>query len=177
MLNEIISLMFNTFWYFLPAAMANLAPCFFQKFRFFKKLAYPIDMEKNWTDGKRILGDGKSHIGIVMAVLVGTLFGVIFQNRSWELPFLLSVGAMFGDLLGSFLKRRIGFERGKPVFLLDQLDFIVGAIIILYSCHFLDVIILDLPILYLLTIFFITPPLHMLTNYIGYKMKYKDVMW
>ena len=43
--------------------------------------------------------------------------------------FLLGFGALVGDALGSFLKRRLGIGRGKPAPFLDQLDFIIVALI------------------------------------------------
>ena len=44
--------------------------------------------------------------------------------------FLLGFGALLGDALGSFLKRRLGIGRGKPAPILDQLDFIIVALIL-----------------------------------------------
>jgi len=40
-----------------------------------------------------------------------------------------SYGAAFGDLAGSFLKRRFNIKSGAPFWIVDQLDFAVGALI------------------------------------------------
>jgi CDP-2,3-bis-(O-geranylgeranyl)-sn-glycerol synthase len=37
--------------------------------------------------------------------------------------FLVALGAPLGDLIGSFLKRRLNLERGAPAPIIDQLDF------------------------------------------------------
>ena len=41
--------------------------------------------------------------------------------------FLLGFGALLGDALGSFIKRRMGIGRGKPAPILDQIDFLIVA--------------------------------------------------
>jgi CDP-2,3-bis-(O-geranylgeranyl)-sn-glycerol synthase len=40
----------------------------------------------------------------------------------------LALGAMLGDILASFLKRRTGRERGAAVPGVDQLDFVVASL-------------------------------------------------
>ena len=40
------------------------------------------------------------------------------------LGFLVSVGAIVGDIAKSFAKRRMNFDSGAEVFGLDQLDFL-----------------------------------------------------
>ncbi|MFA6907646.1 MAG: CDP-2,3-bis-(O-geranylgeranyl)-sn-glycerol synthase [Candidatus Micrarchaeia archaeon] len=46
--------------------------------------------------------------------------------------FLLGLGAMAGDLLGSFIKRRQGLSRGKPSLVMDQLLFLALALAFAY---------------------------------------------
>ena len=43
---------------------------------------------------------------------------------------LVSFGGAFGDLLGSWLKRRLNKERGEPIWGIDQLDFIIPAVLV-----------------------------------------------
>ncbi len=40
----------------------------------------------------------------------------------------LSLGALLGDIAGSFIKRRLSLPRGAPAPVLDQLDFYAGAV-------------------------------------------------
>ena len=44
----------------------------------------------------------------------------------------MGFGTVFGDLCGSFAKRRFNVERGKPFPVLDQLDYVLGVIFILW---------------------------------------------
>jgi CDP-2,3-bis-(O-geranylgeranyl)-sn-glycerol synthase len=80
---------------------------------------------------------------------------------------LLSVGALTGDLVGSFIKRRIGLARGDPAFLLDQLGFLVFALLFTYPFFHLS----STMAIFLLIV---TPGLHLGTNVLAYKLGLKD---
>ncbi|MBW2995370.1 CDP-archaeol synthase, partial [Candidatus Woesearchaeota archaeon] len=84
--------------------------------------------------------------------------------------FLLGLGAMTGDLVKSFFKRRIGKKPGEswPVF--DQLDYVIGALLF-GSIVFVP----ELSII--LIILIVTPVLNLLANYLGYILKLKKVWW
>ena len=128
-------------WFILPAFAANgLTPLIGMK-----SGLHPIDFGRK-LGGRRILGDGKSWEGLVFGSLVGLVIGVVmmlaYPFLPWSLSevpltivpmtpilgFALGFGALAGDAAGSFAKRRSGKERGAPVPLLDQLDFVMGAI-------------------------------------------------
>ena len=104
----------------------------------------PVDRGRSWR-GMRILGDGKTIRGSLTGIIGGLLTGLILNlvNSSVEsmigikLPQFshsslvsLPVGAIVGDIAGSFLKRRIGVKRGQFLPVVDQLDFLIGAILI-----------------------------------------------
>ncbi len=89
-----------------------------------------------------------------------------------------SYGAAFGDLAGSFLKRRFNIKSGAPFWVVDQLDFAVGAIIFasipaLFFPGFY--IIPDINIIILLLV--LTPSVSLIANTIAYLTKLKDVPW
>ena len=42
---------------------------------------------------------------------------------------LCAYGAAIGDLIGSFLKRRFNYKSGAPFWIVDQLDFVIIALI------------------------------------------------
>ena len=98
----------------------------------------PIDGERKFFDGRPLLGRGKtfkgSFAGISLAFIgvlaISTVFpqtnGIIGASYLYY-GTLLAIGAVLGDFAGSFLKRRLGIERGKSVFMLDQLDFVLGG--------------------------------------------------
>lgn len=110
----------------LPALAANPTPVVVKGRR-------PIDGGRLWIDGKRILGDGKTWEGLLAGVAVGTIAGYaawLALGVDYTIIHALSValGALLGDIAGSFVKRRLSLPRGAPAPLLDQLDFYVGAV-------------------------------------------------
>ncbi|MEA1994441.1 MAG: CDP-2,3-bis-(O-geranylgeranyl)-sn-glycerol synthase [Euryarchaeota archaeon] len=165
-MNEIL----DAIWIVLPAYIANMTACTFGGGR-------PVDLNKHFVDGKRLIGDGVTVRGTVAGVFFGTLTcavqSLFFQYSflfSIEVGVLLSFGALLGDFLESFFKRRIRIQRGSPLPLLDQLDFIFGALILSFP-------LLDITPQKILIILLITPTLHFSTNYIGYKLRLKEVPW
>jgi CDP-2,3-bis-(O-geranylgeranyl)-sn-glycerol synthase len=73
-------------------------------------------------------------------------------------------------LAGAFLKRRLAIAPGGLLPVVDQVDFVVGAI--LFSLP-LSIITLELAVAMLI----ITPPIHLLTNFLAYKLKLKSNPW
>ena len=154
-------------WFILPAYAANMAPAIFYKF--FGKYNFPIDFGRNLFDGKRIFGDGKTWNGLAIGILAGGVVG--YLQGSYAIGIVLGTGALFGDLVKSFFKRRLSFARGKMWFPFDQIDFIFGAFLFYYLV-FREFVLLNFIILLLLT-----PVLHLLTNFIGFKLKLKKEPW
>lgn len=156
----------------------------------------PIDFGKYAWDGRRIAGDGCTWRGLVggglLGMVVGGLLGfladygvasTLFNISAFQITFisgnipkglligfLLGFGALIGDVIGSFIKRRLNFERGKPVPLLDQLDFVIVSLI------FVSLIIRVswevIVIILILSIFF-----HLGANIFAYIIKLKDVWY
>jgi len=138
--------------------------------------------------GKPLFGPGKTWegliAGIILAITVASFQRLMFPFLPWDLspvtldivpmsPFLgfvIGLGAMVGDLGGSFIKRRLGIPRGRPAPLLDQLDFIIGMFVFL-----LFVIALKWEWVVILVI--ITPIVHLVGNGIAYLLKIKKVPW
>ena len=84
-------------------------------------------------------------------------------------------GAMLGDLLGSFIKRRLRIPRGAPAPGLDQLDFIAGAVLLSMLFSGIGASFLQLDPKYLITIIILTPFIHRVVNKLAYKLRVKDV--
>ena len=74
-----------------------------------------------------LAGSGAAFAG-GMGALAGLGAGAIYVLAG----FLLGCGAMAGDLLGSFIKRRQGLARGKPSLVMDQLLFLALALLFAY---------------------------------------------
>jgi len=114
----------------LPAYAANMAPPFV---RFWPGWNPPLS--------RRWLGSHKTTLGVVSGLLtaVATVFiqtrigwgGAIASSLGWlGLGLGFGVGAMAGDAIKSFFKRRLGLEPGRPWIPFDQLDFPVGALLL-----------------------------------------------
>ena len=140
----------------IPIAIANMSPVFF-------KGKHPIDFGKEWK-GKRILGKGKTLEGLFGGIIVGTFAG--FFTGNLLLALAVSAGALIGDIVESFFKRRIGIGSGKSWWGFDQTDFIIGGMIF---GSFVELIMWQSAVILLL----VFPFGHMLINYIGYKLKIK----
>jgi CDP-2,3-bis-(O-geranylgeranyl)-sn-glycerol synthase len=168
-------------WIMLPAYIPNPAAALLGG-------GTPIDLGKNYSDGNRIFGDGKTYRGLITGILAGVITGLILiwlagQFPQEDLPkhtllsiSLLATGALLGDLVKSFFKRRFNKERGTKWPIADQYDLVAGAFLLLLigdsGWLFTTV---TLPVF--LIILIITPVLHRATNIVGYIFKVKEVPW
>ncbi|MFH1367401.1 MAG: CDP-archaeol synthase [Patescibacteria group bacterium] len=143
-MESVILFVLKTAWYFLPIGVANMMPVIFS--RWFNFLAFPLDGGKIWR-GERIIGDHKTFRGILLAVLGGTLIFVIqkyayinsdffysislinYGKESLALGFFMGLGAITGDLVKSFFKRRMKKDPGRSWFPYDQIDYTLGGMI------------------------------------------------
>lgn len=151
-------------WFIFPAYCANAAPVIFGGGK-------PMDFGKKFFDGKPFLGSHKTFRGFLAGIIVGTLVGtaqtIIYENILFDynsqfqysilLGFMLSIGALTGDLIESFIKRRISRSPGSSLPVADQIDFILGAF--LFSIPVLPPSLISALIILLVTI-----PIHLLTN-------------
>ncbi len=162
--------------YISPAYAANSTPLFIGNIIKGKK---PLDLGLRFRDGRRILGDGKTFEGTIAGFFVGLIYFLTFYYLDKKLSILnlyinelegltLIVGAIIGDLLGSFLKRRLGVERGEMLPVFDQTGFLIFAILI--RSIFFGVVSYDL-VLYLFVMTFL---IHMLTNLAAHRMGIKE---
>ena len=156
----------------------------------------PIDFGKNWNDGRRLIGDGCTWRGLIggglLGMIIGGILGLladfniahsIFTFLTVNITFtssnvikgliiglLLGFGALIGDAIGSFIKRRLNFERGKPVPLLDQLDFVIVSLLFVS-------LVCNLPLEIIISAIIISIFLHLGANMFAYAIKIKDVWY
>lgn len=161
LMHQLLNTVVQAIYFFLPAYIANTLPGIFGG-------GTPLDFGKTLKDGKRLLGNGVTIRGFIVGIAGGTAAGAM-MGRVLE-GFLLSFGALIGDAVGSFIKRRLGIERGAPAPLLDQLNFVVGGLAVVSLVE-------KVPPSYILVLLLITPFGHLSVNRIGYKLKLKKVPW
>jgi len=166
-------------FFIFPAYVANAVPVVLGGGR-------AIDAGRKLPDGKPIFGSHKTVRGFLTGLIAGALTGAAqnaalllvtlpsdfvfpFQFSTW-LGFVISLGALMGDLVHSFVKRRIGIAEGSPLPFADQLDFVVGAV--LFSFLVSPPLLLTIFI-----IFVITLPVHLLTNFLAYLAGVKRTPW
>jgi len=160
--HTLINALIKGYTFMAPALVANASAVVF-------KGIYPIDFGKKFIDSEPIFGKNKTIGGFVGGGITGFLIGVLI-NESIALSMALSFGALIGDLMGAFIKRRLKIRPGQPFPLLDQYDFVFGALVFSYPINQLDS--------YTIIAFLFTVPLiHLLTNVIGYILKIKRVPW
>ena len=175
-------------YFMLPAYVANLSGLAFGG-------GTPVDGGKDYKDGRRLIGNGGTWKGLQNGTILGTLVGVVlgmigtfFGDLSvltggiidlhvygsviggLILGFLMAFGALLGDLVGSFIKRRIGLQSGEPAPLMDQLDFVVGALV-------LSLLVVQISWKFFLIIAVLTLVLHLGSNCIAYLIGIKDVWY
>lgn len=175
----------TTLYFILPAYFSNGAGLLFGG-------GLPVDFKKSDSKGNRWIGDGVTWRGLIAGTIIGTLTGVVQGyfgpdiiasfgqyiitpiitdiNSGILIGFLLGFGALLGDALGSFLKRRLGIGRGKPAPLLDQLDFLIVALILVSF-------VVKLSLLFIAIAIVLTLAIHLIANTGAYFLGLKDVWY
>lgn len=171
----------------LPAYVANAFPVIGSHLKLFPSLDIPVDRGKKFRK-RALFGRSKTVRGFVTGTGGALIIGLIqfflseasflseyfLVNYSLfnalTLAFLLGVGALVGDLLKSFLKRRIGIESGKPWVLADQIDYAVGSLLFVWLFYLP-------PFENILIILIISPLLALAANIFSYITGMKEVWW
>jgi CDP-2,3-bis-(O-geranylgeranyl)-sn-glycerol synthase len=86
---------------------------------FGSRWSYPVDCYLLFLDRRRLFGASKTVRGIVAAVLA-TAGGAALMGIDWGAGILVGVSAMAGDLVSSFIKRRLGMAPSSRAWGFDQ---------------------------------------------------------
>jgi len=137
----------KAFYFCWPAYLANMMPVIFDKLGILKSLKKPIDGGLKFGSN-RLLGENKTWRGIAAGIIGGIIAafiqyclfrGNIFNNFTiidysgfFILGLLGGLGAIIGDLVKSFFKRRFGVKSGRSWPIFDQIDYIAGFILFTY---------------------------------------------
>ncbi len=170
-----LTLILKSLYFFLPAYFANMAPVFVKKVHF---LDTPI-----W---KKKLGTHKTWRGVVSAVVFGGLvFGIQkfvymlgfrslaiidYSDFSIWLGLLLGFGAIFGDAVKSYYKRKAEIKEGNPWPVFDQIDFVVGGLVFSWFVYVP-------PAEVALIVLVLSPILHFVISYSGYLLGIRKVKY
>ncbi len=171
----------------MPAHFANMAPVFARGT--FKKLAKPIDFNAVFM-GKSLFGSHKTFRGLFAAVIFGVVFFYIqallynidtvdffksisiidYSATPIMFGLLMGAGAIFGDLVKSFFKRRIGIKPGERWIPFDQIDYVVGALFFSSFIHKPSVMIVA-------AIFITSFASHIIMNHLGFYLGINKKKW
>lgn len=99
-------------------AVANGIPLFAKKV--FGGVGRPLDRGRELADGHPLFGPSKTDRGILLSVLV-TPFVAMLIGLDWKVGVLVAFAAMAGDLVSSFVKRRLGLASSSMAIGLDQI--------------------------------------------------------
>ena len=112
-------------------AVANGTPIIVEKF-LGKFLAFPIDGGATLADGKPLFGSSKTLRGLALSILATTSVAPLI-GLNWKIGALLALMAMIGDLMSSFVKRRMGLAPSDRAIGLDQIP---ESLLPLLACAF-----------------------------------------
>jgi len=199
-LGQLLLLIGQSFWIMFPAYVSGSAAVLF-------KGRTPMDYGRSWRgnrifgDGKTWEGfflggltgvfagsmqqltcflSGQSYLDAFGAHLPGSFDPLRAPTMSLGallVTICLSYGGLTGDLIKSFIKRRLGLGRGaRSPFLMDQLDFVAGAWLVtipLFWGWFFRVF----TWVNFIIVLIMAPLLHRAVNIIGYKLGAKKEPW
>ena len=136
-------------WFLLPAAIANMTPILSARIPGLRRWDAPIDGGRTFR-GHALLGPHKTWRGLLTGMITATLVlwlqQLAFLHTDWArfasgtvdystppiiiLGPLFALGALGGDALESFFKRQRGIKSGGAWVPFDQIDYIIGSIIV-----------------------------------------------
>lgn len=150
----------------LVGALANMVPVFVKKWKF---LGYPVDFGLKFK-GCRVFGSNKTWRGLFWGILISWyVLSIFVDNFNWDVSYYLGlwipIGVLGGDLVGSFIKRQCKVGPGEKFFPWDQLDSVIGLVVVLLFFKF-SLVLVGLVVL----VWFGG---HIGLNYIGYLLKLK----
>ncbi len=181
---DFFNLLLTSFYFYFPAALANMGAVISFKIPMIKDIQNPIDFGLT-IKSKRLIGEHKKIGGLIYGLFCGVFWGslkyifldqifkdIIFLNFSfWQnflFYFLLSFGALAGDLLKSIIKRFLNIAPHKMWIPFDEIDHTIGAILLVILFY-------PIPFSVIITTICLYFFLHLITNVIGYKLGLKTV--
>ncbi len=103
---------------FVLLSVANGAPVLAKRL-LGAHLAQSIDGGAHCADGRPWLGPSKTFRGVFASIITTTATAPLI-GITWQLGLLTAITAMTGDLMASFVKRRLGYLPSERALGLDQ---------------------------------------------------------
>ena len=100
-------------------ALANGSPVI-AKWIFGNHCSWPLDGNIKFVDGRPLFGASKTVRGILVSIFI-TSGCALLLGLTLRLGLVVATAAMAGDLLSSFLKRRLGLKPSSKAVGLDQI--------------------------------------------------------
>lgn len=173
------------FWFMVPAAAANGAPILSARMPLLSRWNTRMDFGKQ-LHGTPIFGPHKTWRGLVSGMIAATIVLYIQQLLAGNFGFirdftdsvdytalptlllgpLFGLGALGGDAIESFFKRRRGTPSGESWLPFDQIDYIIGAILV--SLPFFVLTLRQYALIIVIWFF-----VHLASTYLGWKVGLK----
>ena len=170
------------FLIFLPAFVANAVPVVAKNIPYIRRFSTPI--QPIW------FGKNKTVRGLIAGIISGILIGILLfllrgflvsilpvysdyynlYSNWWDAFFFggwLALGALVGDIVKSFFKRRFGYKPGTMFQPWDGIDYMLGAIIFMLPWY-------NGGVLEYIFLLIIGPLLSLLMNFIAYQIGWKE---
>ncbi|NMT62290.1 CDP-archaeol synthase [Marinobacter orientalis] len=104
---------------FVMLVLANGAPVVAARV-FGRRWSAAVDGGRRWRDGRPLLGNRKTWRGVVSGTLVCGLFALI-TGMGLLFGLLFGLLGLIGDMVSSFIKRRLGLASSGKAIGLDQI--------------------------------------------------------
>ena len=182
MAESFVIFMLKCFYLMLPAYFANMAPVMVKKINLF---VFSIDFNKT-INSKPVLGKNKTFRGLIFGVIFSLIIAYLqfllykmgffknisfFNYQNWLLfGLLMGLGALTGDLIKSFFKRRLNFKPGAKFVPFDQTDFVVGALLFIMP-------VFDLTLKIFVVSLVLSFVLHIITNHLAFYFRIRNEKW
>jgi CDP-2,3-bis-(O-geranylgeranyl)-sn-glycerol synthase len=157
-------------YFMAPAYTANMLPPFVRYWR-----GWNAPLSRRW------LGTHKTVVGFAAGVLGAVLVALLQSRVAWRdaiavregwlgVGLRLGAGAMAGDAVKSFFKRRSGIAPGGSWIPFDQTDFVLGALALVWP-------VAELSWADAAAIVLLSATGHVLVNHVGYWLGVRPSKW
>ena len=129
-----------------------------------KKYDYPLDCGLKYRK-ERLLGDSITMQGLIISLIISLALEIATQQTMWTIVPLAVYG---GDILGSFIKRRLHCRRGDYLPIIDHGNYMILLGLIFLIAGYADIWFVLLAIL-------LNYILHPLACWLAFKLKLRQL--